>query len=43
MLNIGSGDADGQGIGSAVSNDFNYFGGALYAGFALDNTLHPWA
>ena len=37
MLNIGSGDADGQGIGSAVSNDFNYFGGALYAGFALDN------
>ncbi|MCK0526477.1 autotransporter outer membrane beta-barrel domain-containing protein [Anaerobiospirillum sp. NML120449] len=36
MLNIGSGDADGQGAASAVTNDFNYFGGALYAGYSMD-------
>ena len=36
MLNIGSGDADGQGAGQGVSNDFNYFGGAMYAGFSMD-------
>ncbi|MCK0526478.1 autotransporter outer membrane beta-barrel domain-containing protein [Anaerobiospirillum sp. NML120449] len=37
MLNIGSGDADGQGAAQGVTNDFNYFGGALYAGYALDS------
>ena len=36
MINIGSGDADGQGAASAVTNDFNYFGGALYAGYSMD-------
>ena len=36
MLNIGSGDADGQGAGQGVINDFNYFGGAMYAGFSMN-------
>ncbi|MCK0535500.1 MULTISPECIES: autotransporter domain-containing protein [unclassified Anaerobiospirillum] len=36
MINIGSGDADGQGAASAVTNEFNYFGGALYAGYSMD-------
>ena len=26
MFNVGSGDADGQGAASVVSNDFDYFG-----------------
>ena len=33
MFNVGSGDADGQGIGSNVSNDFDYYGFGLYAGY----------
>ncbi|MBO8414916.1 MAG: autotransporter outer membrane beta-barrel domain-containing protein, partial [Proteobacteria bacterium] len=37
MFNVGSGDADGQGAGSAVSNDFDYWSAALYAGFAYEN------
>ena len=37
MFNVGSGDADGQGAASVVSNDFDYFGGAIYAGYAIDN------
>ena len=32
-FNVGSGDADGQGVGNLVKNDFNYYGGALYAGY----------
>lgn len=34
MLNIGQGDADGNGIGSGVSNDFDYYGFGVYLGFA---------
>ena len=37
MFNVGSGDADGKGSASAVSNDFDYFGGSIYAGYAIDN------
>ncbi|MCK0515402.1 autotransporter outer membrane beta-barrel domain-containing protein [Anaerobiospirillum sp. NML120448] len=37
MFNVGSGDADGQGAASVVSNDFDYFGGSIYAGYAIDN------
>ena len=37
MFNVGSGDADGQGSASVVSNDFDYFGGSIYAGYAIDN------
>ena len=36
-FNVGSGDADGQGVGSAVSNDFDYFGLGLYAGKTFGN------
>ena len=36
MFNVGSGDADGQGLGSNVSNDFNYYGFGLYAGYSMD-------
>ena len=32
MFNIGSGKADGQGAGSAVTNDFDYYGFGIYAG-----------
>ena len=35
MFNVGSGDADGQGAGSAVSNDFDYYGFGLYAGYTM--------
>lgn len=31
-FNLGSGDADGQGVGSDVTNDFDYFGMGMYAG-----------
>ena len=31
-FNVGSGDADGQGVASSVSNDFDYFGLGIYAG-----------
>ena len=37
MFNVGSGDADGQGAGSAVSNDFDYWGASIYGGFVYDN------
>lgn len=36
MFNVGSGDADGQGAGSAVSNDFDYWGVSVYGGFTYD-------
>lgn len=32
MFNIGSGDADGQGAGSSVSNDFDYYSLGAYIG-----------
>lgn len=35
-FNVGSGDADGQGVGSDVSNDFDYYGMGLYAGMSFD-------
>ncbi len=37
MFNIGSGDADGQGAGSAVSNDFDYWGASIYGGYSYGN------
>ena len=37
MFNVGSGDAEGQGIGEGVSNDFDYYGFALYAGVTFGN------
>ena len=33
MFNVGSGDADGQGLGSGVSNDFDYYGFGGYAAY----------
>ena len=35
MFNVGSGDADGQGAGSAVTSDFDYYGLGLYAGYSF--------
>ncbi len=35
MFNIGSGDADGQGTASQASNDFDYYGFGLYAGYTM--------
>ena len=35
VFNVGSGDADGQGAGSTVSNDFDYYGFGLYAGYSV--------
>ena len=35
MFNVGSGEADGQGAGSAVSNNFDYYGFGLYAGYTV--------
>ena len=35
MFNVGSGDADGQGNGSLVSNEFDYYGFGVYAGYTL--------
>ena len=35
VFNVGSGEADGQGAGSAVSNDFDYYGFGLYAGYTI--------
>ena len=37
MFNVGSGDAEGQGIGEGVSNDFDYYGFSLYAGVTFGN------
>ena len=36
MFNVGSGDADGQDLGANVSNDFDYYGLGLYAGYSMD-------
>ena len=33
FFNVGSGDVDGSGQASGVSNDFNYYGLGLYAGY----------
>lgn len=35
-FNIGSGDADGQGVASNVSNDFDYWGVGLYGGMSFN-------
>ena len=35
MFNVGSGNVDGQGAGSAVSNDFDYYGFAVYGGYSM--------
>ena len=35
MFNVGSGEADGQGDASDVTNDFNYYGFGLYAGYSM--------
>ena len=35
MFNVGSGEADGQGDASNVTNDFNYYGFGLYAGYNM--------
>ena len=35
MFNVGSGEADGQGAGSTVSNDFDYYGFGVYAGYTM--------
>ena len=35
VFNVGSGDADGQGAGSAVTSDFDYYGFGLYAGYSV--------
>ena len=35
MFNLGSGDADGQGAGSLASNDFDYYGFGIYAGYSF--------
>ena len=37
MFNLGQGDSDGQGLGEHISNDFDYFGGSLYAGKTWSN------
>ena len=37
MFNVGSGDAEGQGMGESVSNDFDYYGFTLYAGVTFGN------
>ena len=38
MFNVGSGDADGQGNAAAnnTSNDFDYWGAALYGNYTYD-------
>ena len=35
MFNVGSGDIDGEGAATQVSNDFDYYGFGLYAGYAV--------
>ena len=35
FFNVGSGEADGNGQASNVSNDFNYWGLGLYAGYSV--------
>ena len=36
MFSVGSGDADGQGAGSAVSNDFDFWSVGVYGGYAYE-------
>lgn len=36
-FHIGAGDADGEGVGAGVSNDFDYYGFSLYAGTSFGN------
>ena len=35
MFNVGSGDIDGEGAAAAVSNDFDYYGFGVYAGYSV--------
>ncbi len=35
MFNVGSGEVDGEGAASATSNDFDYYGFGLYAGYTM--------
>ena len=35
MFNVGSGDIDGEGAAAQVSNDFDYYGFGLYAGYSV--------
>ena len=35
MFNVGSGDADGNGVASGVSNDFDYYGFGVYGGYTM--------
>ena len=35
FFNVGSGDADGNGQAGGVSNDFDYYGVGLYAGYSI--------
>ena len=37
MFSAGSGDVSGTNLASNVSNDFNYYGLGLYAGYGMDN------
>ena len=35
MFNVGSGEVDGKGLGSNVSNDFDYYGFGAYVGYSI--------
>ena len=35
MFNVGSGDADGNGVASGVSNDFDYYSFGVYGGYTM--------
>ncbi len=35
MFSVGSGDIDGEGAAAAVSNDFDYYGFGVYAGYSV--------
>lgn len=35
MFNLGSGDAEGQGVGEGVNNDFDYYGFGVYGGYTV--------
>ena len=37
MFNLGSGDTDGNNLGSSVENDFDYYGFGAYAGYSFGN------
>ena len=40
MFNVGSGDADGNGVASGVSNDFDYYGFGVYGGYTMGALSH---